>query len=280
MPRRFLRAFLLLLGSASLLALILLFFSRPDSLPLPPKPAGSLRIGAANLHFGNARPAEVTARLLSAQPDILLLVEWTGANADLEALRRGGYRLVLDYPRIGPHGLALFVRNGVEAWARLHDAPVHSPCRLPLAVARLRVEGRILTFFGVHAPPPVPSCKGSNRPYLEALAALIADGRLRDDFGHGQRGDPVLMAGDLNAMPMGPALAALRRSGLADPLRHSGNRSLKPTWSPLPAIPSMIRLDYVLAGPACKPLSAWTSDLPDSDHRAVFADFALPSLPP
>lgn len=276
MLHHILRPLLLLAGPSLCLGLALLFLSRPDSQPLPAKPAGALRVCAANLNYGNPRPSEATRRLLAARPDILLLVEWTGANADPEALRRGGYRLALGYPRPGTHGLALYVREGIAAKTRLHEPPLFSPCHMPFLVSRLHVDGRDLAFLGVHAPPPVPSCRGTNGPYLEALAALVADGRLREDLGHGRRGDPLLLAGDLNAMPSGPALAALRQAGFTDLLRLSRSRTLKPTWSPLPSIPSFIRLDYILAGPALKPLSAWTLDIPASDHRAVLADIALP----
>lgn len=302
MPRRILGFFPLLAGFSACLGFGFLFLSRPDSPPFPAKPAGALRVCAANLNFGNHRPSELTRQLLSARPDILLLAEWTGANADPETLRRAGYRLVLDHPRMGTHGLALFVHDGFEATARLHEAPISGPCRLPFLVARLRVGDRFLagglssapsqtgisshgqpategpsrniTFLGVHAPPPVPSCKGTNLPYLEALAALLAAGRLREDLGPGRKGDPVLLAGDLNALPTSRALATLHRAGLTDLLGLSPGRAFKPTWSPLPAIPSMIRIDYILAGPAFKPLSARTLDFPASDHRAVLADLS------
>lgn len=226
-----------------------------------------------NLNHRNDQVGQTTDRLLEAEADVLIFLEWTGKNADTALLMKGGYRPILDRPRTGTHGIAIYARSGIQGLAELVEAPVSSPCMLPVGVARLDLDGITFCLIGVHAPPPVPSCKGANLPTLEAMADWFAKGRLVADLGPARKGDKVILAGDFNAMPSGRGISRLSESGLADVLGRGW--FLKPTWSPSSWIPSLIRIDYLLVGRAFGASESYTLNIKGSDHRAVVGDVLI-----
>lgn len=247
-------------------------FSRPSTLPGPRADGDTgLRIVAANLFFRNPQPREAAARITGLEPDVILLLEWSGLNLKSKALRRAGLEPVLNEYRRGAHGAAVWLDAPLEGSASLVDNPVPGPCAMPLAVARIKHGRGHLTLLGVHAPPPIRVCEGLTQPTLMSLAGMIEAGRLIRDLGPGRSGDPVIVAGDLNAFPFSEGLARLRDSGLLD---SYAEHNLMPsgTWSPGPWFPPLARIDYILVPKVCKVLDARVLDLPGSDHRLVSAD--------
>jgi endonuclease/exonuclease/phosphatase (EEP) superfamily protein YafD len=244
---------------------------------LPPKPdreRASVRIAAANLAFSNPESKAAGRRVAELGADVLVLLEWTGENADgHEAL--GSLNILLDEPRRGAHGVRVLVRSTLEAEAALVPTPVEGPCPMPIATARVRFGQGWLAILGIHVPPPIDECEGTNAPTLAALAELVGDGRLLRDLGVARRGDPVVMAGDFNALPGSKELAPLRYVGLVD--THI-SRHWRPigTWTPSKSVPHLLRIDYVLAPEDLLVVGSWTVNLPGSDHRAVVAELAPP----
>ncbi len=247
-------------------------FSRPSSMPgAHPSGNGALRLVSANLFFRNPQPVEAAARLAGLEPDVVLLLEWSGLNLKSKVLRQQGLGPVLNEHRRGAHGAAVWLDAALEGSASLEDNPVPGPCAMPMAVARIKHQQAYLTLLGVHAPPPIRACEGLTQPTLVALAGMIEAGRLSRDLGPGRAGDPVIVAGDLNAFPFSEGLARLRGAGLLD---SYAERNILPsgTWSPGSWFPSLARIDYILVPHDCEVLDARVLDLPGSDHRLVMAD--------
>jgi endonuclease/exonuclease/phosphatase (EEP) superfamily protein YafD len=67
------------------------------------------------------------------------------------------------------------------------------------------------------------------------------------------------------------------RRGHVDAAARLG-RGLVPTWGPEPeGRPSLLTIDHVLVDPGCAVQAVSVHPLPGSDHRAVYAEFRLPS---
>jgi endonuclease/exonuclease/phosphatase (EEP) superfamily protein YafD len=247
----------------------------PTGLPPPTDRHGaSLRIAAANLAFDNQESGAAGRRVAALEADLLILLEWTGENADGHE-GQDSWNVLLDEPRRGAHGVRVLARPSLEAEAELVAAPVDGPCPMPVATARVRFGREWLGILGIHAPPPIEDCGETNGPTLTALAGLVDDGRLLEDVGAARRGDRVVMAGDFNALPGSAEMAPLRYVGLVD--THT-SRHWRPigTWTPAKSIPHLLRIDYVLAPRDLPVVGSWTVELPGSDHRAVAAELAPP----
>jgi endonuclease/exonuclease/phosphatase (EEP) superfamily protein YafD len=251
---------------------------QPTSAPGP----GVLRVLSANIYTMNRAPLRLASALVSMHPHMIVVQERSESskhgkqNIDLDTLRGAGYEVVLDEvrERPGTHGATLLSRGVRVSRGVLQDAPWKGPCRIPLAIAR--IPGNEITLIGIHAPPPGPDCSGTNRSALMSVAARIERGRLKDDFGSGRRGDRVIVAGDLNAVPWDPAVLWLSLSGLRD--GYARARWLPgSTYSPWADVPKFVRLDYVLTPFDAGVSDAWIVDLPGSDHRGVVVDIDLGS---
>ena len=242
---------------------------------LPPKTdrdGASVRIAAANLAYFNPESLAAGSRVAELGADVLILLEWTGVNAeghqDLDS-----WNVVLDEPRRGAHGVRILTRTTLEAEAELVPTPVEGPCPMPIATARVRFGRGWLAVLGVHAPPPIDECEETNAPTLLALADLVGNGRLLQDVGVAREGDPVVMAGDFNALPGSKELAPLRYVGLVDTHMRQHWRPIG-TWTPSKSVPHLLRIDYVFAPEDIPVVGSWTVNLPGSDHRAVVAELA------
>jgi endonuclease/exonuclease/phosphatase (EEP) superfamily protein YafD len=268
----------LLLGSAGTaigLALLATRFLLPtDNPPGGARPRGTLRVATANLAFDNARVEQVSVTLGGLDPDVLIVLEWTGKNLNLDRASGPDLGIVLDAPSPSPHGVLVLARRTLDALAVLAPTPVPGPCPMPIATVRLRAGHEWISLLGVHAPPPIEECEETNLPTLRFFAELVDRGRLVNDLGAGRRGDRVLLAGDLNASPASPGLGWLRNAGLVD-FQARDRWIPRATWASAVG-PHLVRLDYVLGSSEVDVLGSWTVDLPGSDHRAVIADLRIP----
>jgi endonuclease/exonuclease/phosphatase (EEP) superfamily protein YafD len=234
----------------------------------------SLRIASANLAFDNRESKAAGSRVADLGVDVLILLEWTGLNADGHQ-DRDSWTVLLDEPSRSAHGVRILARSSLEAQASLVPTPVLGPCPMPIATARVRFGRGWLAILGIHAPPPIDECEETNAPTLTALASIVSHGRLTQDVGVARRGDPVVMAGDFNALPGSKELSPLRYVGLVD--THM-SRHWRPigTWTPSKSVPHLLRIDYVFAPEDVPVIGSWTVNLPGSDHRAVVAELAPP----
>jgi endonuclease/exonuclease/phosphatase (EEP) superfamily protein YafD len=140
-----------------------------------------------------------------------------------------------------------------------------------MPVVQLRLAGACV--LGMHAPPPYPYDPTGMHPYVTALLERIADGHMRTAWGACSAGDPVVLVGDLNAVPGSRPYRRMRSAGLRDPRRWVGVYGLTwPTGGGWPWVP-LLRLDHVLIGAAPVRL-VQTMRVPDTDHKALVVAIA------
>jgi len=258
-------------------AAILLLLSFPDQVPLPVKNNNSiLRIGTANLYYNNEFPEAASETLIKTDFDILLGLEWRGDNLDLKILQRNGYKVFLNKPEVGTHGLFIAGKKSWNLKTDLISSPVKGPCSMPIATARFNVNNQPVTLLGVHAPPPISVCKETTVPTIRKICSWVEGGVLNRNTGAGRKGDTVIIAGDLNTYPVHPVMNCFDKAGLKD-IYASGEGSwrLAPTWSPTASLPAILRIDYIFSGLNIEIKSAYNFTVTGSDHRGVLGDLEI-----
>jgi endonuclease/exonuclease/phosphatase (EEP) superfamily protein YafD len=138
--------------------------------------------------------------------------------------------------------------------------------------ARLELPGgQRADLVCVHvARPRPPWSSASTVRWRRELAALPAPSG-------SAAGPPRVLAGDFNATADHARFRRVLRLGHVDAAARVG-RGLIPTWGPEPwGRPALLTLDHVLVDPGCTVLAVSVHPLPGSDHRAVYAEFRLPS---
>lgn len=203
------------------------------------------------------------AALAALHADVVLTVE-------LRAQQVAGMDRVADnYDRPlsrTSHGTAVFCRPELACQAEITREFGSDDSHMPLALVRF--DGVCL--LGVHGPPPVPLNATGLAPYMARVAGAITDGRMGRDWGPCRTGDPVIVAGDLNAVPGSGPHRLLRSRGLRDPLQIQGIwAGTWPAGGGWPDLP-VLRLDHLLPG-AVAVEQVRTLRLPDSDHKALRA---------
>lgn len=270
------RRIMLFLSLLVLISVVLfVYITRPSALPLNAgESAHTFRICTANINYSNRQPFKLSKALVSTKADIFVIPEWQGSNLDLEKFSRSSYKVVLNHPQPGTHGIALIAKQALNISASIIASPVKGPCAMPWATAEIKTDSGVFALLGVHAPPPLPVCENTTDPTLNEIANMIKGGKLVRDLGSARAGTPVIVAGDLNAFSFNRAVAKLRVTGLIDTyVAASGGYG--PTWSPFSWLPSLFRIDYILASHIYTPHASYTIQLPGSDHRAVVSDLQI-----
>lgn len=233
---------------------------------------GRFRLAYTNINFENANDFDASQKLLSSSADVILVEEWTGKNLDTIGILSSGYKVVVDAPARGTHGAVLFARKGLSITGERVKSPYTGPCSIPILTASLLFKGELITLLGVHAPPPVKACKGGTDQAISDFAGLVEDGRLSRNFGAGRKGDPVILLGDFNTLPINSSLQSITTSGLMDTHGAVG-QFLGSSWSPWPVLPKLLRIDYMFYSPSLKPIGMWNTRLPGSDHSLLVSDY-------
>jgi endonuclease/exonuclease/phosphatase family metal-dependent hydrolase len=144
-------------------------------------------------------------------------------------------------------------------------------CRFPIATLRVETNQGPVAILAVHAPAPGRSCGPDNERALEELRSWVSEGRLTAAIGAARAGDPVIVAGDLNALPFSRGVRGLHAAGLRDTWSECHARPVL-TWAPWPWLPRLARIDYILVGGSIDIEESWVFDVPGSDHSLVMAD--------
>jgi endonuclease/exonuclease/phosphatase (EEP) superfamily protein YafD len=220
----------------------------------------TLRVLAANVHEGGASPAGLLRLVDELHPDVLTIEEFTPrfgremAAAGLDSRLR---HHVLD-PAGDARGTAIYSRYPLR--------------RLPTADFRFRMAraeaslpgGRRLRIVAVHPIPPRHS--GWVGEWEDVLSTLPSGGQ----------GTPWLLAGDFNATLDQAPFRELDGRGYRDAGEVAG-KGLDATF---PAdgslLPPPITIDHILADDRFGIAEYEVVPLPDSDHRAIFAELTLP----
>src|SRR5215472_8128674 len=119
-------------------------------------------------------------------------------------------------------------------------------------------------------PRPSRRDRGRTSPGGGGLAVLPGPARSPAD-------PPRVLARDFNATADHAHFRRILRLGHVDAAARLG-RGLVPTWGPEPqGRPALLTIDHVLVDPRCAVRAVRVYPLPGSDHRAVCAEFGLPS---
>ncbi|GAA4577574.1 endonuclease/exonuclease/phosphatase family protein [Planotetraspora kaengkrachanensis] len=223
----------------------------------------SLRILSSNLMIGAAPPPALVDLVRRLRPDVLTLQELTPEAA--EGLDEAGLGALLPYKvvrsRPGTGGSGIYARFPLTPGQAI-DIGGFGQARATLAAP----DGRPVEIVSVH--PCAPRYQNRYQCWADGLAALAAPA-----------GSRRVLAGDFNATLDHARVRRLLDEGYSDAADATGD-GLSTTWPYRPwhfngfGIPP-VTLDHVLAGPGVTVRAFSVQAVPDTDHRAVFAELGL-----
>jgi endonuclease/exonuclease/phosphatase family metal-dependent hydrolase len=241
-------------------ALGLVVRSRGIARPQPGARGPMLRVLTCNLFHGRADAEAIVAQIRQAGADVLFLQELT-ADA-VTRLKQAGLEDLMPHTQLELRGGAR--GSGIYSRFPLSEGPPVAPVRAaqPTALVRLP-SGEAVELVCVHPVAPTLARKGRVAQWREELAVLPPPGEL-----------PRVLAGDFNATLDHAAFRDVLRLGYVDAAQQAG-KALAPTWGP-PGKGAVLTLDHVLVDRSCAVLAWSVHVVPDSDHRAVYAEIRLP----
>lgn len=258
--RRWVAAFFLLLA---VLAFTLAVLPREFGAVEPADRSRSLRVLALNLQNGEADPDEVLGLARSREVDLLVLTELTPEyTGKLDALGVGSlYPEQALRPEAGVLGAGIWSRWKLQDAGNLDTRP-----RQPRVAVRVPT-GIPVELVAVHPTAPTgPRSTGEWGRDFDRMPAA------------GSSGLPLILAGDFNATLDHVRLRDLIETGYRDAGDVAG-RGLVTTWPSRPKWPPPITIDHVLAERGIGITDYDVEKVDGTDHRAVFAELTLPSLP-
>lgn len=235
------------------------------------KTTHDLRIVSMNVSADNILSDTFQDHLIQTQADIIVVIEWTGNNVNLNKFTKAGYHTILNHPRKKVHGICILSK--LEGIATILEAPIKTPCTLPLAQFRFQWHDKYITLFAVHAPPPVSACKGTTTEYIAAIADWVDDGKLSSSIGVGEQGDHLIMAGDFNSLAFEGGIKKLKSKSLTDV--YTEFNLIAPTWKPFRLLPYIARIDYILFSPTFSATSTSRFVIDHSDHLGLLTDLTF-----
>jgi endonuclease/exonuclease/phosphatase (EEP) superfamily protein YafD len=230
-----------------------------DAVALAEYPAGSrVRVLIANIEKGNRHAAELFRIVRAADPDLFLAMEtdewWDRRLTELHgAFPHRIQRIPDGHAFFGIHLLSKYDLVGPEIrlLAGSFAPSVFTGVRLP--------DGATVAFYGLHPRPPIIGQSSVFRDEELISAALAARASQ----------NPVIVAGDLNAVPWeGIVRLAMRVGELLDP---RVGRGFHPTFDAQSVLMSW-PLDQILYQDAFGLLSFRRLPAFGSDHYPVLAD--------
>lgn len=216
----------------------------------------SLRLLVYNVYYLNSDLAMVAGEVERYNPDVVFLMEYSGAvQQQIEpAFADYPYRLI--QPSRFTMGLALFSRLPIEA------AVVHrfEATRIPIYEVQLRQGERLMTFVGGHPWPPRPQWGALHRSQMAEITRVAA-----------RAPKPLLVAGDFNATPWSYVMRQLATQADVQHVRQS--LDLTKTWRPFPLLG--LALDHVLVSDDWQVLGYQYGKPGGSDHLPLIVDLRL-----
>jgi len=254
----------------------LLNFNIPWRRWLSAAPEGQkLRVLTCNIHRLELNIAEFDAYLLAADPNIVVLQDYSGWD-DSAVLRSGWstYRVgeifvASRFPIVGIHDLQLESVRGID------DDQI--PHRMGAAAAfDLRTPAGLVTLVDLHLASPhngletVPADRHKGIFKLKANAIRRRNESAKiTQWADAQTG-PVILAGDFNTPPESPIYRAFwsRYRDAFDSAAFGYGYSY---YAPV----SAIRIDHILAGPGVMCAGCRIGPACGSPHRPVVADLVI-----
>jgi endonuclease/exonuclease/phosphatase (EEP) superfamily protein YafD len=230
-----------------------------DGGPLPTGP--TLRVLTANMRVGGADPAAIVGLVRSQHVDLLAIQEFTPAAQ--VALEAAGLAEALPnrsaHPLEGVGGSALYSRFPLR-----DDGMRMNPHGFGQAKATVTVPGAAPVAVE-SAHPCAPSDPDRSSCWSEGLRdepPATVDGQVR------------VLLGDFNATLDHALLRQIIATGYRDAADVTG-AGLGTTW-PYDKLFPRVALDHVLADRRVGVRQVSIHPVPDTDHRAVFAELVLP----
>jgi endonuclease/exonuclease/phosphatase (EEP) superfamily protein YafD len=265
---------------------LIIFATRfgPDWISLPARPTGTapqIAVLSWNTYVDNRQPLSIPTTLRTSPATVVALQELTVAQSDairddVELQRRYPWRMLVPG---GADGMGLLSSHPILEQGRLNNPTL--PDAFPALWARLNVgEGRSLLVVNAHprpgrigfrSDPPIPTdfdptTRDAEIRYIHEFVALKL-----------AQGERVLLMGDFNVTDREPAYRELV-AGLQDAHAAVG---IGPghTWRHARIMHygfALLRIDYLLASPDIRPLSATSDCTPrGGDHCIVQGVFEL-----
>lgn len=214
----------------------------------------------ANLLYSNPVPEHAAQTLLSADADVMVMVELAIPLHDAVVSATPAD----DYPYRAEH-----VDGGgtaIGVWSRhpFASGGVMEVARRPTVDVVLDVDGRGVRVLAVHPYPPTRDAVGWSAQ-LDAIGQLATNSTL-----------PTLVVGDFNASRWHPSYRALLAMGLRDSheaLRHGWSVSWPMDTGMLP--PPFVRIDHALFGDGITPVAIDDVEVPGSDHKGFVVTFGF-----
>ncbi|HEY4460114.1 MAG TPA: endonuclease/exonuclease/phosphatase family protein [Pseudonocardiaceae bacterium] len=224
------------------------------------QPASSgprLRVLASNLYLGRGDVKTVVELVRELDVDVLNLVELTPEAAD-ELGRAGLFDLL-------PHRVFQPVEagrgSGVASRHPLVELDLAGPALLQQPSARIDLGASAVEVVAVHPIPPT-GAPATWKAEMGGLPAAPVDGPIR------------ILAGDFNGTLDHGTFRRLLRAGYRDAAAARGT-GLRHTW-PTSGFWPPVTIDHVLVDRRAAIVGYRVLDVPNSDHRAVFAELVLP----
>ncbi|WP_327047760.1 endonuclease/exonuclease/phosphatase family protein [Microbispora sp. NBC_01189] len=221
----------------------------------------TLRILTANLFYGVGDAEALVGLVRTLDPDVLTTQELTPQA--VEALDAAGLGRLLPYRHLedgpGASGSGIYSRHPLT---RLPDFAPEGSHRMPRARIALP-SGPPVEIVDVHTLSPVEHDVALWAADLAALPSA-SPGVVR------------VLAGDFNASLDHAALRAVLERGYVDAAGATGN-GLAATWPANRRFPALITIDHVLYDRRAAAVDTGVHTVPESDHRAFFAELRLPA---
>jgi len=232
-------------------------------IPYGPDSGEGRPIFVANVNAYTAGRVDLAQALADVGADVVIEVE--ARAQQIPGMDRVAHNFDEQVSRPS-HYSAVYCRPGVRCEGAITEEFGARGMVMPLALVRVEQE---FCLMGTHGPPPVPFNIAGLIPYMERIAGTIDAGRMNSDWGPCLTGDPVIVAGDMNAVPGSWATRPFNGRGLTDPTRFNGVFATSwPSggdWLNLP----LMQLDHVWVG-AINVGDVRNVRLPGSDHQGVF----------
>jgi endonuclease/exonuclease/phosphatase (EEP) superfamily protein YafD len=241
-------------------ALALAVQPRAAARPQPAARGPKLRVLSFNAYFGLADAEVLTDLVRQLDADVLLVQELT--EDAVSRLKLAGLDDLLPYTQLELRGGSR--GSGIYSRFPLREGPPVTPTLMaqPSALAELPGGGAV-ELVCVHPCSPGLRRFGGTAQWRRELGLLPPPGEL-----------PRVLAGDFNATLDHADFRKLLRLGYADAGRQAG-KALTPTWGLPGKNRALLTLDHVLVDRSCAVLGYSVHEVPNSDHRAVFAEIQL-----
>lgn len=242
----------------------------PDRNWHTPVAGPSLTVLSANLLYGRGDDDRLIEQVLSVQPDLVFLQEYTPGEVEIAAVLRAEYPHAIELPQTDAFGMAVFSKLPFVEPPEIWQGPEGS--RTPMIACVVELADERIAVWNVHTLPPTG---GNTTAAQRRMVAWIGDqaaGLLDDPEG------PVglIVAGDFNATSRSNHLREIRAAGLVEVHADQG-AGAGTTW-PMRGIKRHfpgIRIDHVFVGGGLAPASGWVGEDFGSDHLPVFGRAVL-----